>query len=179
MLNVRNRTSASPAGTQSFSAIKAVTDNKDPTWHRAFFTGTSTHSYLSSVIAEDTKIQLITAAVSNSHFQVKLGKSQTDFSGYKFFFFSSILFKDFMQGRWHSSTARSHRHSELRTDPSTNDTARTIVDSSRPTSTTTPVTSNLTNRDIDHLSGFCDSTSLILRPFPDTWLDYQHLILIF
>ena len=66
-------------------------------------------------------------------------------------------FKDFLQvlsyqnhGTMTYQTVRGHGHSEQRTSPRKNNTARTIVYSSKPASTTPPVNHRLNNRDNDH-----------------------------
>ena len=94
----------------------------------------------------------LTSKVSNNPFQV-----------YKSCFTFSVIFNDFLhiqQGRWYSSTARRNGYSKLRTSPRANDTVWTVVDSSRPTSTTSPVNQWLNNWDIDNpalpCSYFCD-----------------------
>ena len=110
-----------------------------------------------------------TATVSNSPFQETSKVSSSPFQVYKSCFPSSILFKDFLQvpqGWWCSSTARCYGHLKLRISPWANNTAWTIIDPLRPTITTPLVTSDLTNRDTDHLAS---TTQLILQQSPDTW----------
>ena len=114
-------------------------------------------------------IQPITAAVSKQSFSEFTNESLETV------LFWSITLASLLQsflrifaGQGRCSTARRHGHSEQRTGPQANDTARTMVNSSRTTLTTTPSNQWL-NKPGHRSSGFSDPTHSTLRPSPDSW----------